>query len=60
LWHRQGDVDLAEAAGPSGRVDAMDLSEEMLEQARSKIEKSGFHGRIFFKQGNAKELPYPV
>lgn len=55
----RGMIELAQAVGPSGRVDALDLSEQMLEQARVKSEKSGLTDRIHFKQGNAKELPYP-
>jgi len=55
----RGMIELAEAVGPTGRVDAVDLSDEMIEQARIKSEKSGLNDRIFLKQGNAKELPYP-
>ena len=55
----RGMVELAEAVGPAGRVDAIDLSEEMIEQARIKSEQLGLNDRIFLKQGNAKELPYP-
>jgi len=54
----RGMIELAEAVGPTGRVDAMDLSEEMIEQARVKSEGLGMNDRIFFKQGNAKKLPY--
>ena len=49
---------LAQAVGVSGRVDALDLSEAMLGQARTKIEKNGLSDRVHFKQGNAVELPY--
>lgn len=52
-------VDLAGAVGENGRVDALDLTEAMLDQARAKIERSGFGDRVHFKQGNARELPYP-
>ncbi len=52
-------VDLARAVGSAGRVDALDLTEAMLEQSRAKIEKSGLSSRVEFKQGNAKALPYP-
>ena len=55
----RGTVGLAQAVGDSGRVEALDLSEEMLEQARVKIEKLGLTDRVHFKQGNARELPYP-
>jgi demethylmenaquinone methyltransferase/2-methoxy-6-polyprenyl-1,4-benzoquinol methylase len=55
----RGTVGLAQAVGDSGKVDALDLSEDMLEQARAKIEKLGLSDRVHFKQGNARELPYP-
>lgn len=55
----RGTVGLAQAVGTNGRVDALDLSEAMLEQARAKIEKLGLSDRVQFKQGNARELPYP-
>ena len=55
----RGTVGLAQAIGDSGQVDALDLSDVMLEQARAKIEKLGLTGRVHFKQGNARELPYP-
>lgn len=52
-------VDLAKAVGDTGRLDALDLTEAMLNQARAKIEKQGLSNRVHFKQGNARELPYP-
>ncbi len=52
-------VDLAHAVGSTGRMDALDLTEAMLNQARAKIDKRGFSHRVHFKQGNAKALPYP-
>ena len=55
----RGTVGLAQAVGSRGRVDALDLSEAMLAQARAKIEKLGLNDRVHFKQGNAQELPYP-
>jgi demethylmenaquinone methyltransferase/2-methoxy-6-polyprenyl-1,4-benzoquinol methylase len=55
----RGTVGLAQAVGSNGRVDALDLSEAMLGQASSKIEKFGLDDRVHFKQGNARELPYP-
>jgi demethylmenaquinone methyltransferase/2-methoxy-6-polyprenyl-1,4-benzoquinol methylase len=55
----RGTVGLAQAVGASGRVDALDLSEAMMGQARTKIEKLGLRDRVHFKQGNARELPYP-
>jgi demethylmenaquinone methyltransferase/2-methoxy-6-polyprenyl-1,4-benzoquinol methylase len=55
----RGTVGLAQAVGAEGRVDALDLSEAMLDQARTKIETLGLSKRVHFRQGNARELPYP-
>lgn len=55
----RGTVGLAQSVGTTGSVDALDLSEAMLGQARTKIEKLGLSDRVRFKQGNARELPYP-
>lgn len=55
----RGTVGLAQAVGRTGSVDALDLSEAMLEQSRTKIEKLGLSSRVRFKQGDARELPYP-
>src|SRR5512143_1382122 len=52
-------VDLAKAVGATGRLDALDLTEAMLNQARAKIESLGLSSRVHFKQGDASELPYP-
>ena len=56
----RGTVGLAQAVGVTGQVDALDLSDAMLDQARTKIEKLGLSSRVHFKQGNAQELPYPA
>lgn len=56
----RGTVGLAQAVGTTGQVDALDLSDAMLNQARAKIEKLGLSSRVHFKQGNARELPYPA
>lgn len=55
----RGMIALAQAVGPTGRVDTLDLSDEMIDQARAKSEQHGLNDRVNFKQGNAKELPYP-
>lgn len=52
-------VGLTLAVGEMGKVDALDLSEAMLSQARAKIESLGLSDRVQFKQGNARVLPYP-
>ncbi len=54
----RGTVGLAQAIGANGRVDALDLTDAMLEQARAKFEKLGLADRVYFKQGDARELPY--
>lgn len=54
----RGMIELAQAVGPTGRVDALDLSQDMVEQARAKSEELGLDDRVYFKQGNARELPY--
>ncbi len=56
----RGTVGLAQAVGTTGQVDALDLSDAMLNQARAKAEKLGLSQRVHFKQGNARELPYPA
>ncbi len=55
----QSTVDLARSVGEAGMVDALDLSEDMLRQAQTKLEKAGFSSRVNFKQGSARSLPYP-
>lgn len=50
---------LVEAIGPTGRVDALDISEEMIGQSRAKVEKLGLADRIYFQRGNVRNLPYP-
>jgi demethylmenaquinone methyltransferase / 2-methoxy-6-polyprenyl-1,4-benzoquinol methylase len=55
----RGTVGLAQAVGSRGRVDALDLTEAMLEQAHNKLDKLKLSDRVYLKQGNARELPYP-
>src|SRR5512138_2614172 len=55
----RGTVGLAQAVGPEGRVDALDLTQAMLDQADSKLQNLGLGERVFLKQGNARALPYP-
>ena len=55
----RGTVGLAQAVGPAGRVDALDLTQAMLDQAQSKLAGLGLSDRVHLKQGNARELPYP-
>ena len=55
----RGTLGLAQAVGPSGTVDGLDLSEAMLAQAQAKVKNLGLDQTVHFKQGNARELPYP-
>lgn len=50
-------LDLAKAVGRSGFVEALDLSEDMLGQAQTKLKRAGLSERVEFKQGNARTLP---
>lgn len=45
--------------GERGRVVILDLSENMLEQAKKKIEKSGMVEKFEFVVGDMYEIPYP-
>jgi ubiquinone/menaquinone biosynthesis C-methylase UbiE len=49
---------LAERVGTTGRVDAVDASEDLLEVLARKAEKSGLAGRIVCTVGRACELPF--
>lgn len=51
-------VDLAQAVGEAGHVEALDLSEAMLEQARAKLDKAGWSHRVTFAPGDARHLPF--
>ncbi len=55
----RGTVGLAQMVGQRGKVDAIDLSEAMVAQARAKLEKLGLADRVELRAGNARELPYP-
>src|SRR5512135_1248585 len=55
----RGTVGLAQAVGPDGKVDALDLSDAMLGEARRKLERLGLSERVHLREGNARTLPYP-
>ena len=54
----RGTVGLAEAVGPRGSVDALDISEAMLGLAQDKIEKLGLGDRVAFRQFWRKNPAY--
>jgi demethylmenaquinone methyltransferase/2-methoxy-6-polyprenyl-1,4-benzoquinol methylase len=49
---------LAKALGPTGRIDALDLSEDMLKKAQAKMKQHGNIGNIHFHHGNVRDLPF--
>jgi demethylmenaquinone methyltransferase/2-methoxy-6-polyprenyl-1,4-benzoquinol methylase len=50
---------LAEAVGPTGKVSGLDISENMLAQARERLEQEGLADRVTLACGDAEDLPYP-
>ena len=53
-------VELARAVGPAGRVFGIDLSENMLGQARARLERENLADRVTLACGDAENLPYPA
>jgi demethylmenaquinone methyltransferase/2-methoxy-6-polyprenyl-1,4-benzoquinol methylase len=49
---------LAEAVGPAGHITGLDLAPEHLACAREIAEGAGLSDRIFFQQGDVRELPF--
>jgi len=52
-------VELARAVGPTGKVCGIDLSDQMVKLARSRLTKTGLLKRAQLKTGDASNLPYP-
>jgi ubiquinone/menaquinone biosynthesis C-methylase UbiE len=50
---------LAQAVGPTGHVWGIDISENMLAQARNLLERKGLADRVSLDRGDAEDLPYP-
>ncbi len=48
----------AQRVGPAGRVTLFDLSDEMLEVARRKLERAGLSGRVELRSGDMVGLPF--
>jgi demethylmenaquinone methyltransferase/2-methoxy-6-polyprenyl-1,4-benzoquinol methylase len=49
---------LAEAVGQLGHVTGLDLSPELLAYARDVVMKAGLSGRLSFREGDVKDLPF--
>ncbi len=49
---------LAQAVGPAGKVFGIDISENMLAQARERLEQQGLANRVTLDCGDAEDLPY--
>jgi len=54
-----GLVELARRVGDSGRVVGLDVSEGMAREARRRLEKEGFRGRVDPRVGAAPPVPFP-
>lgn len=48
---------LSKAVGSGGRIDALDISKEMIEQAKAKVAEAGLDN-VYFRQGNVRNLPF--
>ena len=49
---------LAEAVGPDGHITGLDLSPDLLAQAKVIVQKAGLSPRISFREGDANTLPF--
>lgn len=52
-------VPLARLVGSTGRVDALDVTEAMVEATRQKLQACGLSERVTLQVGDARQLPYP-
>ncbi len=52
-------VSLAQSIGSTGKVYGIDLSERMLDMARSNLQKAGLDDRVELACGDGVQLPYP-
>lgn len=50
---------LAQDVGPTGKVFGIDISENMLAQARELLQREGLADRVTLACGDAEDLPYP-
>ena len=51
-------VEIARAVGKTGRARGIDLTPEMVELARTRLEKAGLAERVELYEGDAREMPY--
>jgi len=49
---------LAEAVGPKGHVTALDVSPEFVRHAEEMLRGAPFEGRISFREGDVRQLPF--
>lgn len=49
---------LADAVGPGGRVTGLELSPELVDHAKAMAARSKLEGRIEFRQGDLRSLPF--
>ena len=49
---------LADAVGPDGTVSALDVTPELLQTARERVEKSAFKKRVTYHEGDIGRLPF--
>ena len=52
-------VDLAEAAGPEGHIDGIDVSSGMHEVASKRLAEAGLADRVTIRTGSVPPLPWP-
>ncbi len=52
-------VAMAIAAATAAEISGVDLSEEMLQRGRERVEEAGLQSRIHLQAGRAEELPFP-
>jgi ubiquinone/menaquinone biosynthesis C-methylase UbiE len=51
-------IRLAKAVGPTGRILGLDLSDQMVKQARANLSKAGLLDRVRLRCGDAARMPY--
>lgn len=54
----RGTVELLQRLGDHDRMDALDLTPGMIDEAKKKTEELGLASRVLFQQGDARKLPF--